>query len=45
MLETIVGVIIKLAWFWEMCLYTYRFQNISLHPGYHMVTFELGFLD
>ena len=38
----IVWVMMQLAWFWEMCLYKYRFQNTSLHPGHRMATFELG---
>jgi len=41
-LETIAGVLVKLAWFWEMCLYKYRFQNTCLHPGHRMAIFELG---
>ena len=32
----------KLAWFWEMCLYKYCFQNTFLHPGHRTATFELG---
>jgi len=43
-IEAIVGVIIKLVCFWEMCSYKYRFQNTTLHAGlgHRMGTFELG---
>jgi len=41
-LEKIIGVIMKWAWFWEMCLYKYRFQNTSVHTGRHTATFKLG---
>jgi len=32
----------KWAWFSEMCLYNYRFQNTSSNQGNRTATFELG---